>query len=538
MKKARLFLLSFLLIMALGTISVSASPNSYFHFYLLRGAASTLDGYGHKDDTAPAIINPQSGDQIQGIELVNYRIRGHYYEQPANIERFPMISYLYSRYYYGKFSAEYYSGEAYDRDVYLAANYGADQPHSECTIDGVWAPKVSNIGKLASDIFVFNNLEMRNKKMIRKREFFIVFSLCIMTFLTSCSNNKTLSNVNSSSSTTSSAQSTETKIKKTLCNNLNVDIVVGTDLSKADTYYIAIDSFNAQSLSEILLKGSKINNSTNGKESIKFTTDDGKTLYVENGISLRYQGHNFQYYKNVLHTIKTDKYYNLNNFTNNDLQFKTRDNATKDVSSIIESLGISSVTISNMYSLDYKTLQKQEEYLKTKSDLSTNLKDPQITWKGNWTVNDDCYYMNFRYTIKGIPIVSINHGSIDNNTYISGSIINAYYSENGLLYLDINHKYKIISTEKTNQNLITINEALDILKKKYQDIILTDPTNITKAELCYVPTFKDKSHEAYYLVPAWCFSLSQNMTSSKNVTSQTIVDTNVIINAIDGNEII
>jgi len=119
---------------------------------------------------------------------------------------------------------------------------------------------------------------------------------------------------------------------------------------------------------------------------------------------------------------KIDYYFNADKYSKTtDLSFMKKDEALKEVKKTLVELGLSVSENYLCYSLDYKTLDKEEQVI--------NIKDTDDNQKHTYTVDDECYYFEFNQDIHGQSVSRIAHGDINDINFFSGTRIDVY---NGL----------------------------------------------------------------------------------------------------------
>lgn len=338
-------------------------------------------------------------------------------------------------------------------------------------------------------------------------------------------------------------------IQRQLDTNLSVDAEVNapSDIEKLDILLVTPQRLDTQvqTLKNWLIDDSKIANKEEydgrgGGSKYVFRTVDGKYLGVGNN-NVHFITENFQtYIRQILfrYIIPGDTTYDLSRFKQNrdlDLPFMPYRQAEDKAKKLLTSLGISTYDVVESYALDYKTLQNQEKAMKEKGDL-TSPKDGSITTKDRWSEEDEIYYMIFRSSLNNIPVYPLNHGSVEKNTIVLSGYINVAYSQRGLEYLRIDYPYEKKSIDREEVKIISADEALAVATRKYENVILTDPTTITAIELYYVPTLINKSRDEFRMVPAWSFELEE-IRKRANDEPYT-AHSRIIIDATTGGEIL
>ncbi|MCB8818089.1 hypothetical protein [Desulfosporosinus shakirovi] len=371
--------------------------------------------------------------------------------------------------------------------------------------------------------------------MLRTRSFLWLAIIFLLLVCTACQHQNTDNSAQSSIAATSGNDSAQ-HIQRTLDTNLsiNAEVSAPSNVEKLNTLLVnplKMNTQQVQALKTQLISNSNITQNNHGF----IQTVDGKELF--NGTNnLNFHTKKFTYIKPVFCFLPNELYYNADKFKRNqDLSFMPYQKAVEEVKIALTSLGISLDDKVETYSLDYQTMQAQEKIKKANGEL-TDPRDGSITLKDRWSEEDNCYFMIFRSSLDYVPVYPKSHGHVENNTLVSSDYIYACYSKDGLEYLSINFPYQKTSIDQKDMKIISVEEALAAVKRKYSNVILTDPTTITDIELYYVPTLISQSRDEFRMVPAWCFELGEGITYGDG-THQTVPNT-VIIDANTGGEIL
>jgi len=358
---------------------------------------------------------------------------------------------------------------------------------------------------------------------------------------TACNKQKIGESVNNTNSL--SVNNSGQHIQRQLDTNLSVDadVIAPTGINKVNMLRVSPVTLVNKTVETLLLANSSISQKQdNGDNGTVCQTADGKELYIGMG-QVNFQTGKFRtYIHQILYKdiIPGDAFFNFNRFSKNrdlDLPFMPHQQAVDEVKRGLLSLGISVYDKVETYSLDYQTLQTQEKTLNDKGEL-TSPKDGSTILKDGWNKEDNCYFMILRSGFDNLPIYPLDHGSVEANTIVPSAYIYVCYSQKGFEYLTMANQYQKMSTDQEGLNLISAEEALAVVKRKYGNIILTDPTTITGIELNYVRTLINQSRDEFQMVPAWCFEVTEirAMGDGSKVTAHS----RVIIDATNGGEIL
>lgn len=184
------------------------------------------------------------------------------------------------------------------------------------------------------------------------------------------------------------------------------------------------------------------------------------------------------------------------------ISFMTMEDAQKVGESAFSALGISfEPVLKTGIALKHKQIEAWQQEL---------LNDPTYTDFGKFQIlsglsdDDDCYYLYFTFSCDGIPIYEPSEPSVqfaDNVFPPSPVSAEMIITPNGVQYFTISNTTYIV-TEKQTSTVISLEYAIEVLKAKYDLVILTEPQRVSEIWLEYIPV---ESIEGFTLVPYWCF---------------------------------
>ena len=221
------------------------------------------------------------------------------------------------------------------------------------------------------------------------------------------------------------------------------------------------------------------------------------------------------------------------NYNSKDLSFENRDQAIHNTKKFLKTLGVEVSENVRLNALDYKTMKEKQikNYNEMIKDAEGKEKN-KINPVRNWTQDDECYFMRFKQELNGICVSSGNGlGDAANKTETNGPIIDVYYGKQGYQSVFVGNIYEPTGNATQNGTPIDLNKALDIVKNKYDEVIMKRPITITDIEFSYVPQLKSANEENYILTPAWLFNLAEYSDDIKDS-----IDKRLIINALTGEQ--
>lgn len=224
----------------------------------------------------------------------------------------------------------------------------------------------------------------------------------------------------------------------------------------------------------------------------------------------------------------SDGLYNADAFSKQqEFQFCSSKSANDKILDVLSKWNVDVYDNSQTYYLDNSVLEEQLKIVNAKTNGDY---DSVVYENYKWNKNDDCYYFRYRQQPNEIPIFEMLHGNTDSKDLIVESNIEVLYSKNGIEMLNCNFLQSPIKNSKKKIDVITLDEAVNIIKQKYSNIQIDTKINISNIDFAYVPT--NKSDDCIFdLIPCWIFKSEQVDADDEIITHY------VIINAIDGSEI-
>lgn len=217
-------------------------------------------------------------------------------------------------------------------------------------------------------------------------------------------------------------------------------------------------------------------------------------------------------------------------YKNDHLETVDKSLAIQLVSDAIQTLGISASDTPEVIALDYDTMMSEWE--------DFQLRDG--SWAAPWSENEEAYAIVYPVQYNGVNITDFGYWNSGKEVFALGSRILGVVSEQGLINLYCTGLYDQIEETESNVSCISLEAALTQIKKKYEDILLTDPITITNISLEYVPLATDSDSTVFEFVPAWVFDTKQvfnNEAENGKEASQYESNYSVVILAEDGQEL-
>lgn len=376
---------------------------------------------------------------------------------------------------------------------------------------------------------------------ILKKVPFIICSFIIILPLNSCfPNGSTNNSLTSDSSNIVSNTDLPSSINKTIMENIRIDANINIDYSlEWKSFDASYKIFSDQELTEVFLSQRSIvdtykNSSVRipSLEVVGYQFSDNSILNVEIGQMGFWQKKYLEldYSRETLGTtwIRPDI---KEAFPNDNLSSIDKFEAIKSTDNTLKSLGINVSTPPSVYALDYSSLVASWEPYENKSGV-------EVT-ESPWGKEDEAYLFVYTALIDNLPLSSVSYIDKNQNIIFGGRIF-AIVSKEGLIALEMNGLYTYTKTSlDTYATLIPLDKALETIKTKYENIILTSPITISDISLSLVP-LSDPNNEKFILIPAYIFTVNQKIIHSKPGIEDSVANTTfpIIINAESGQEIV
>ena len=307
---------------------------------------------------------------------------------------------------------------------------------------------------------------------------------------------------------TSDTETTEkykSHIEEQLCDHVKVDanVHIPTDFNYEQEAIGKgkLGNFDSDKVKELLMKDTK---------SVETAEEDGELFYEgEDGSYLDVypmEGYISYYTAQASYIEQTLRYgegissNNLDRYSQEeDLPFETRTDVIHNIRSQMKEIGIDLGENYKCYALDHETMEEEEIAYDNIGEASEEAK------KVEWTQEDDCYYIVFDMECEGRPLYMDGYGDFEDGKGMDQSEISFIYSKNGFEEITIMNYYAIEDVGE-NISVITLEDALEALKSKYDSVILTTDITIKDIRLQYVPVYETKN--SCTIEPVWVFMTS------------------------------
>ncbi|MCM1251397.1 MAG: hypothetical protein NC321_01125 [Clostridium sp.] len=257
-----------------------------------------------------------------------------------------------------------------------------------------------------------------------------------------------------------------------------------------------------------------------------FYYEDGRVLVIE-PLYLSYITPRLSFIDNrVMWEEEGVDLYNMEVYKDTELPFAKSEDVYEEVKCALEQWGVLIGEEYELFGLDHKTMKEQEYVTNEAGEYDASLK------KESWTEEDDCYYFRCTQEFHGMPIYYYGYGVLRGYHNI-GSAFKVKYDKDGFVEITIERPYDVRDMGKT-VSIISAEDAVDCLIRKFNNIIMTDPVVVDKLSLQMLP--QRITPGSYELIPVWIFEGKEYWTLDDG--TEKAVSDKYMFNAETGKEII
>lgn len=307
------------------------------------------------------------------------------------------------------------------------------------------------------------------------------------------------------------------------------------------SYAVEKTTFAWPQTKDVLLQRKELKTEEEIPEGHTCTTSDHAFLTVIEGGNMMFA--TSKYLEKIDPTVylqENSVHFNGGQFgSDEDLPFMKQEDAIEEVFAWLSDLKVENMTIEKTYVLDHRQLQKEHDAQSAAGEAETfdKGKNERVPFHIQYTEDDDCYYFILRETLDGINVFSYPHGSPDDDSYVTGASAEIVLSRSGIEYLSVSSHYTVKNREE-EQTILPAEQAIQILKNKYDQMILSNPIAVEEMSLLYIPEIINNSKNQFVLTPVWAFDTTEEITVLGAEGNKGKKETYVLINAITGKEIL
>lgn len=292
----------------------------------------------------------------------------------------------------------------------------------------------------------------------------------------------------------------ETKITGTLLENMKVDAVIDADIEADWNQYKAVDAGFTKEETENNAKMFE-HDDVVIKDVEEIATKEGEVfryIYTYSDGSQFCNGSNIVYRSSDCgdkdHDIYIPNEYGMKisteeRFPLDELDGLSKQDSINKAKEILVKLGIEVCDNPRVYAMD---ADSQNKYLESHGNRNKDIM--------SWTKDDECYYMIFKQSIRGLAISDVAF----NGTSYTGvpAEVRVAVGHKGVEYIRIDYRFDVKETTSVKGQIISMEDALNMVKSAQQ---YYDDQTVTEIELCYLPVVKNGFSvvREYEIHPYW-----------------------------------
>lgn len=146
------------------------------------------------------------------------------------------------------------------------------------------------------------------------------------------------------------------------------------------------------------------------------------------------------------------------------------------------------------------------------------------TLQAEYDLNGQCgYLIMMELCLNGIPCYPYGYTSTL-GTRNCGSSIQGYVVDGQVIYLSTAHcgAYEMIEETGETAQILSLDEAIEMLEKRYANLIMEEDVNITQIRFSYMPITENNMLYHMEMRPAWCFYTESEIISLDAITGKQI----------------
>ena len=207
-------------------------------------------------------------------------------------------------------------------------------------------------------------------------------------------------------------------------------------------------------------------------------------------------------------------------FSMNDLEFESKESCTMNILDYFKKNLNMELKLKEAYSVEGHVFESTQNKMldEIEEDLPYDVTEG-YEMQENYDSKDDFYVFYFDVVQEEIPLNRYGYSTsiAESARTYTGAYVEAWYSKEGLIFLDTGMLYDILQQSK-EEIILTKEEAISIVEKHESNIISSDKSTILDIQLEYVPIGISKNYYELSLIPAWniLVETGNNETQSKD----------------------
>lgn len=272
-----------------------------------------------------------------------------------------------------------------------------------------------------------------------------------------------------------------------------------------------------QKQAEELKQGNKIvRNITYTTDNEYFRLGDNDAIYLINNVMKKYQ----------LPTYNREGMYELCDvYLDCELDFMSKSDVVESIKDILNKNGISTCENPKVYGLSQEKMQQEQDkaLAEDNNQIEAMIDISKVKKQDKFIKDDECYAIFFKGSFDNIPIVEDFYVDEVSDKTIFGSSIEAWISKDGIIDFNITNAVEKIKEVENPEKLLSVDDAMDKLKERYDNIITDDKMFFNEISFQYVCNFDSDNNEELNFVPTWCFVKRQ-----KQITKSDFIRVNAV----------
>lgn len=325
-----------------------------------------------------------------------------------------------------------------------------------------------------------------------------------------------------------------TSLKKDISKNLKFDASV-TVPKKVDwkNCNVKTKAWDVKKVEDLFLKNKTVikkeernSDFDSSHKNFYYEMNDDSMLAIEDGNIRFYEKTATEYFyrRYIQGTTPFVDFNSKRDFPNDTLSNVNKEQAISLVKEITNTLGISIEESPEVYAMDLASLENLTNY---------NEETPKGKPIHKWEEKDQAYAIIFNVLYEGLP--STRQGYLNTSGAAVGTRLIAFVGVNGLLSFEVSNMFDVKESKPVKGNILSLSAVEEVIKKKYENVFLTDPVEVTSISLEFAPTIINFNKQEFKLSPMWICILKQ---TSKEPNGEPVVVTFPIwIDAVTGVEV-
>lgn len=226
--------------------------------------------------------------------------------------------------------------------------------------------------------------------------------------------------------------------------------------------------------------------------------------FIGNSVYFLYNSHDLEKGTALIGQANYRTVNGLSFATNTNLDFKTIDEAEKDIKSKIKQFGINDILEDRIqYTV---TLQGLKKAAAARGDSYKDYMESCDLNNITLEKNDEMYQFIYRQGFKEIPFMPYPVSSAETENIYSDieSGIYVLYGQKGISFFQASNMYDFHGTKGT-ETILAPGKLLDIFCSDQEKNLINQHLIVKEIKIAYLPKLKDRNQLLFEATPVWCF---------------------------------